>query len=113
MSSQFSKSERSKLRNLAAEAHEYELAEAMSDLHDKFGSWADKQISVFDLNDELHKFHDGVSRDLYKLYVLSKPELSVAVAISRHVLTSDEVGSGIMEKLEPLVMSLGSLNEST
>lgn len=48
------------------------------------------------LNDCIHKFHDGVSRDLYKRYAMGESEWSVASAIARNVLKESEIDHSIL-----------------
>lgn len=112
MNRQGSKKERARLRTLAAQAHENELNDAVTELFEKFTGWADKQMDVFELNHEIHKFHDGVSRDLYKLYVLNRPELAVAVGIARGAIKENDVGEKIMERLGPTAEAIKSNWES-
>ena len=58
---------------------------------------------MFILNDYIHKFHDGVSRELYKRYAMAEAEWSVASAIAREVLKESEVGPSILEGLRGLI----------
>ena len=73
-----SKKQRRRLRQLAAKCHERELDNAMTELYEEFQKWGGDRISVFELNDKVHEFHDGVSRELYKRYVMINSEISVA-----------------------------------
>jgi hypothetical protein len=99
MSAEMTKGEKRKLRELAAECHERELADAMTDLYEEFEKWGSDVISVFELNDRIHKFHDGVSRDLYKRYVLFDPALAVLYALEHGIIGEDSVGESILKKL--------------
>ncbi len=85
------KSQRAQLRQLAATAHSRELTAALTDLYEEFGHWGGRENDAFDLNEAVHKFHDGISRDLYKRYVLGSVGLSVTYALQNGILGPDEV----------------------
>jgi len=111
MSDRFTKRERAALRNLAAKAHEQELEDAMTDLYDKFCIWGGKGMNVFDLNELIHEFHNGVSRELYKTYVLGEPEISVAIGIFRRVIDPDDLDKKLYMNISPIVESFESLKK--
>lgn len=96
---EFTKAEKRMLRELAAECHENELAEAMMGLYEEFQKWGGDGISVFDLNDRIHQFHDGISRELYKRYVLVDPALAVLYALEHGIIGDDRVDESIRKKL--------------
>jgi len=64
------------LRKLVKRAHERALSLALTSLEGRFVAWHEGQIDAFELNEEIHRFHHGVSRELYKLYVMSPTELA-------------------------------------
>lgn len=99
----FTKEQRRELRRLAGLAHERELSTAAGSLEGEFGRWRRGEIDVFQLNEHIHKFHDGVSRELYKAYAMGRPELGVAVAIGRGVLKESEVDPAVLERLRGLI----------
>lgn len=59
-------------RRLADKAYEIELSKSVTDLYEQFLKWRSGDITVWDLSDMIHKFHDGESRELYKFYALGK-----------------------------------------
>jgi hypothetical protein len=63
-----SKKTRRELRQLLIKAYARELDQHLRDLSMKFEDWKNKKIDCWDLNDHIHKFHDGVSRDLFNTY---------------------------------------------
>jgi hypothetical protein len=96
----FTKAQRKEIRRLAGLAHERELGAAAGQLGLQFERWRRGEIDVFALNQEIHLFHDGVSRDLYKSYVMGcNPEWSVASAIARDVLNESEIDPLILQGL--------------
>jgi len=100
MDRKFSKSERAKLRQLAAEAHARELSEASMALYERFQSWREDKTNVFDLNQDIHEFHNGVSRELYVRYVMGDATLAVTRALATGVLSPEDVGDSLMSKLD-------------
>jgi len=99
----FTKGQRREICRLAGLAHERELSTAAGSLESEFGRWRRGEIDVFELNEHIHKFHDGVSRELYKAYAMGRPEFSVAGAIVRRVLKESEVDPAILEGLRRLI----------
>ena len=64
-----SKQTRKKLRELNKIAYARELNHHLGQLGQKFDEWRNKGIDCWDLNDLIHEFHDGISRDLYKVSI--------------------------------------------
>jgi hypothetical protein len=102
MTDRFTRRERAALRELAATAHERELETALTELYEKFGTWGGEGISAFELNDEIHKFHDGISRELYRYYVMNNPEVAVSIGIARGIVGLQELDEGLREKIAPM-----------
>lgn len=99
----FTKAQRREIRRLAGLAHERELGVAAGRLQAEFERWRRGEFDVFVLNDHIHKFHDGVSRDLFKRYCMGDEEWSVASAIDREVLKESEVDRPILEALRGVI----------
>ena len=88
---------------MAGLAHERELSAALSNLESEFGRWRRGEISVFELNDRIHRFHHGVSRDLYKLYDPRDAEIVVPGAIARGTLKEQEVDPALLRNVAELI----------
>jgi hypothetical protein len=99
----FTKAQRKEIRRLAGLAHEKELSTAAGQLHSEFDRWRRGEIDVFVLNDHIHKFHDGVSRDLYKSYAMGEVEWSVVSAIAREVLKESDIDPSVLEALRSMI----------
>lgn len=97
--SKFTKLERASLRQLASEAWDAELREALLGLYEDFGTWGDAGMSSFDLTDRIHEFHNGTARDLYKRYTGADPDFLVSRAIAHGVLGEDTVEAKLLSKL--------------
>lgn len=100
MTIRFTKSERKELRRLVGLAYERELAKALEALEESFGQWRKKKISAFELSELIHKFHNGVARNLWGFYETGHAEIIVRHAIAKDIILKTEVSSGIFEKLK-------------
>jgi hypothetical protein len=97
------KKQRAELRRLAGLAHERELGAAIRDLELDFERWRKGEISVFALNESIHKFHNGISRELYSRYDPRDAELTVPAAIARGTLQENEVDQSLLQNLTELI----------
>ena len=94
------KANKRKLRELAGVAYTRELGAELSKLEVEFARWRSGDIDPFELSEQIHRFHDGISRDLYVLYGRLPPSQSVARAVALKVIQEAEVPSEILEALE-------------
>ncbi|HTB83844.1 MAG TPA: hypothetical protein VK742_09340 [Candidatus Sulfotelmatobacter sp.] len=97
------KAQLKEVRKLAGMAYERELAKAVGDLQEQFESWRRGEMDVFALNERIHQFHDGVSRNLYKQYVFGEADWNLATAIRNEVVKESEVNRLILENLGSLI----------
>jgi hypothetical protein len=88
---EMTKSQKRHLRDLAAAAYDRELSAALGELHGQFGRWQAGEINAWNLNELIHKHHNGISRELHNAYTGSDPVFPVARALSRTFLSWDEV----------------------
>ena len=108
MSRDLTKAQKRRLRDLAALAHERELASASAVLLERFRRWERKEIDVFELNNEIHEFHNGTSRTLYGRYVGMDPTFGVAHALKSGVLERTEVDDDLFTLLSNMGQILSS-----
>jgi hypothetical protein len=95
----FTKSEIKELRRFAGLAYERELAKALETLEKDFRQWKKSKITAFELSDLIHKFHNGIARDLRSFYTTGPAELNVKHAIVKGAILKNEISPGILEKL--------------
>jgi hypothetical protein len=98
--------QRKKLRALAETAYEREMNTASEELLQQFHRWKNSEIDVFELNDKIHQFHNGISRTLYNRYTGVPPELGVAIALNKKILSREEVGEDVFLSLEGIASAL-------
>jgi hypothetical protein len=84
-------------------AYARELSSELAKLERDFGTRRSGEIDTFELSDRIHRFHDGISRDLYVLYRNLPSNHAVARGIALQWLQEEEVPSEILSALEPTV----------
>lgn len=97
------KASKRRLRELAGLAYTRELGAELAKLEAEFARWRGGEIDPHELSDRIHRFHDGVSRDLYVFYRDVLPVLAVARAVSLNLLQAAEVPPEILSALEPVI----------
>lgn len=63
-----SKKLRKQMRELVGLAYERELNQSLADLAHYFDEWRQNTIDGFQLNDCIHQFHHGKSREIFGMY---------------------------------------------
>jgi hypothetical protein len=100
MPNRLSKADSRELRRLSGLVYERELSKELTHLLDRFKQWEVGELDPFTLNDDIHSFHDGASRDLYKFYTMVPPQNAVAYGLAEKLLTRDDVPQKLLAKLE-------------
>lgn len=95
----FTKLERKELRKLSGLAYERELTRALESLEENFRRWRKNEITMFELSEFIHKFHNGIARDLWSFYTMGHVELNVKHAIANGIILKTEINQSILEKL--------------
>ena len=99
MEPEFTKSEKRRIRELAAIAWERQLRSELTTIGDAIKRMTEHQASPHDINDLIHEFHDGISRELFNRFSGSKPWLAVCLAhIYDSVLTDGDI-AGCSDKM--------------
>jgi hypothetical protein len=106
---QFTKAQKREIRRLVGLAHERELSTAAEELLREFECWRRGGIDVFVLNEQIHKFHNGISRVLYNRYVGGELEWSVVGAIARGVVKESEIDPVALQGLRKMIDWAGQM----
>jgi hypothetical protein len=106
-----SKSVRKKLKELSGIAYQRDLDKALETLFTQFKKWNSKEIDCFALNEKIHKYHDGIARDLWKFY-RNDPGFIVAKSISDNTLSEKDVPQEIYKVLERQIKAYKNLKEN-
>lgn len=113
MPKNWSKSERKELRRLAGLSYERGLSKALEELEEAFREWRRGEMSAIDLNEVIHGYHQGPSRDIWAQFVRSKPAMAVAYALATNILDPEEVSERLRQELEAWVELFRDEEEST
>jgi hypothetical protein len=97
---QLSEHIRKLLREAMDKAYEKELSSELEKVQASFNRWRGGEISVFELSDEIHRFHQGPNRKLYVQYTEANPLLAVAAAVSAGILQLDELHPDLQLHIE-------------
>src|SRR5580704_2363069 len=71
---EFTKEEKRLLRELMGYLYELELIEATRELSKDVKAWENNEINVWELNERIHNYHDGISKNLYLKYTITNIE---------------------------------------
>ena len=111
--SNVTKRTRKMLRELAGVAYERELTTRLEGLAEEFDAWRAGRLSPWDLENAIHRFHNGDARDLWKKYDRLGPEESVSAAVVDGLLQLSEVPEGeARELVEDRAESIRMIRES-
>jgi hypothetical protein len=91
------------LRLLAGIAYERELSKALGELEAEFRRWRAAELSPFELSDRIHECHDGIIRDLWKLYHYRQPPECVARAVAAGILAETEIDPKLLALISDAV----------
>ena len=96
----FTKSQKKKLRELAGIANERELDREMEKLYQHFENWRSGKVNCFELSDLIHTFHQGASREIWKIYTYSDPDTAVSRAVASGLLKKEEISKDLLDILD-------------
>jgi hypothetical protein len=99
----YSKPMKKRLHELATLAHERELAQALGGLKKKFDAWQAGTRTGWELSDDIHQFHDGENRGIYKLYFSNEFDRMVGRAIAMRLVTEEEAGDEVRGAVEKFI----------
>ena len=94
------KSQKKHLRYLASIAYDRELGFALDRLFEVYQQWKSDEIEAWDVNEEIHKYHNGKSRELFNRYASPDPCVLVVRAIADGILKLEEVNEDCRALLE-------------
>ena len=99
----FTKSERQTLRELAGEVYETEAALLLEDLEASFKKWRAGELLPSELLEAIHEFHQDQSRRLWSMYQGLRETDIVARGLANGLLASAKVPPPLYEKLRPFI----------
>lgn len=108
----YSKSIKRLLRELAAEAYEKELSRELTQLDKSFAEWREGKINSGELSDRIHQYETGASRELFKKYNEGKNDFNVAYAIITGILDREDVAEELLEAIDNHLRFYESLKDA-
>ena len=97
----YTKAQKKRLRQLRDTAYERELDHELVKLYRDFKKWRNKEIHGFELNDLIHKHHQGPSRELWKFYSYADIDTAVARAVKLDLIKKEEIPDDILQMIAP------------
>ncbi len=91
------------VREWAGIAHDRELGKALLDLRAQFDRWQRGEIGAVELNDLIHRFHDGGSRNIWKKYATNHLEPALGFAIATGILRREELPPELLQHIAGLI----------
>ncbi len=88
---ELTKRQRKHIREMAGVAYEREMGAALDKLLASFQKWKRGGISLFDLDEDIHQYHNGTARELYKQYATGDPDMAVMFALAKGILKIEEL----------------------
>jgi hypothetical protein len=99
--SDLSKSEKRLLGELLAEAHEAELARALTVVEVAFREWRNGAILPSEVDRRIHEHHKE-SQEIFKVYNYSEPLFALARAIHLELIREEQVPEPLRNRVLPL-----------
>lgn len=99
----YPKAIRAQFRELIGLAYERDMAAALEPLAAHFDDWRRGALNPFELNQLIHEYHHGASREIWKRYDDTDPEVTLAQAIARGLLRKEEISPEVFEIVAHLV----------
>jgi len=88
------------LKELVKVAYEEELKKYLMPLHDSFLKWKENEVSSLNLANLVHRFHNGISKKLFRIYNNLESPLLVARAIALTLIPEDKIGKDMLDQLQ-------------
>lgn len=107
----YPKSIRRKLRELAGIAYQRELDTELKSLKEKFNDWENGKIDCFELSEHIHKFHNGLSLEIWKKYNNLTPDMTVPDAVALGILERNEIPEEILNIIDSRVKFFQEINK--
>ena len=100
---EISKAHRKLLRKLSQIAYDREMTHHLKELDQKFKKWQKKKISSYELNELIHNFHNGTSKNLYCIYNYLDADGVVARALAFGFLSEKEVPGELRSVIQGMI----------
>jgi hypothetical protein len=101
---EFTKFEKKELRRLAGELYKAEMEKEVAKLEGAFKKWREGNITVFDLDDQIHAYYSGPRKQLNLFYQMrNQPEDAVARGIAQGLIDASQMPIELKDKIKPMI----------
>jgi len=80
-----------RMKELAQLAYERDLSRCIDVLHAQMNEWKDGKMTVWDIEQSIHEYHDKIARSLYRSYAMTDTFLAVAFGVAQGVISIDDI----------------------
>lgn len=95
-----------KIRELALLAYERDLSRSIDVLHREMEKWKKGQMTVWDIEQSIHVFHNKTARDLYRRYAQSDSILAVSCGIAHGDIAINDVPEEVREQVQKIAEAI-------
>jgi hypothetical protein len=88
------------MKELAQLAYERDLSRCIDVLHAQMSEWKDGRMSVWDIDQSIHEFHNKIARGLYRSYAMTDTFLAVAFGVAQDVLSIEDIPESEKAKIQ-------------
>lgn len=100
---EITKTARKALRRWANTAYDRELGAELANLGIAIETCRAGECSPQAVSEQIHQFHDGVARDLFRFYTRASPESAVVQAVVGGVIAEAELPPELLAVLAPSI----------
>jgi len=94
------------MRELAQLAYERDLSRCIDVLHAQMSEWKDGRMTVWDIEQSIHEFHNKIARSLYRSYAMNDTFLAVAFGVAQGVLSLNDIPESEKAKIQDVAESI-------
>lgn len=105
------KAQRAEVRRLSGLAYERDLSEALRTVRDEFRRWEAGEIDAFDLEEVIHRFHQGPARELFNRYDTRNLSFVFPQAVARGAVREEELSPALLDALRPDIEAVRAMME--
>lgn len=101
-----SKKVEKQMRELAQIAYERDLTRSIEDLQEQMKAWKAGKMTVWDIEQDIHMFHNKTARSLYKSYAITDSIIAVAIGVAKGVISLSDVPEEERKKIQDIAVQM-------
>jgi len=94
------------MRELAQLAYERDLTFSIEVLQEQMKAWKAGKMTVWDIEQDIHLFHNKIARSLYKNYAMSDTIIAVSLGVAKGVISLDDVPEEERKKIQDIAAQM-------